>query len=356
VVSNSSSRVVLQRVDDPSRIYDCLTQAFDALKVQIPNRKRIIIKPNLCDLRGSQSGITTDIQVVDALIRLLNERFDPKKISIVESNSTFRLAKEAFSTLGYSSLPEKYENVTLLNLTTSKSVMLLLPHPKYIKSLRLPRVFLEYEYFITVPKLKAMFPTTISVALKNQFGCLPTRYKAKYHPYLDNIITNINLLIHPDLCVVDGLIGADVVPRKLGLLLLSIDPVAVDTVAAQIMGFSPRKIGHLRLCDQMGVGTMRDIETIFNSNKSGDTALVQEKFKYPPLFFRWLGVLGYHLIRTAHRLERTGESMIALTTVSGIPLRFSRFDILRNIGNAHAWKSFFQMYKKAHIPKSDDYR
>jgi len=340
------SRVAVLRVQDEAKLYDYVAKGFDLLDAKIPKRAKIIIKPNLNSLRGPQSGTTTDVRIVDALIRLLNEKFDPEKIAVVESNSWARFTNEAFSKLQYSILPQKHKNVELINLSTTKAVKVLLPKPTRFKFLRLPWIFFEYNYYITVPKLRTFFPTKISCALKNQFGCVPERYKAKYHPYLDKILANLNLLIRPDLCVVDGLVGNDGDPKHVGILMFSNDPVANDTIASQIMGLSPKKISHLALCNAIGIGRMEGIKVSIDSKDESDLSVVQKRFNQTSLLLTFTGSLGFWVIRTANRLESISRSMITLAQLlQVIPRRYSKREILRMIGSTSAWKLFLNRFK-----------
>jgi uncharacterized protein (DUF362 family) len=333
-VQTGNSNLAILKVHDDTKLYDYIKEALNLTGIQIPRKRRIIIKPNLCDIRGSDSGLTTDVRLVDALIRFLNDNYDPIKIAVVESNSWNRLATEAFSRLGLVSLSRQHENVELVNLSTSRSVTTRLPTPSHFKLLRLPSIFLEYDYFITMPKLKTMFPTTISCALKNQFGCLPERYKSKYHPYLDNIILNLNLLIRPDLCVVDGLVGSDAEPKKMDVLMLSNDPVANDTYAAQIMGFSPWKIHHIVTCNRMGVGRMTGINVSLNE----DLQTLQKQFKYLNPLAQSLGAFGFWINRRANQLQGIGNSLVNLTLFSSASLKYTRREILRMTVSPSKWK------------------
>lgn len=345
MVHSDVSKVAILKVYDDDKLYDYLIEAFKLAEVQIPKKRKIIIKPNLCDLKGPDSGITTDVRMVDVLIRFLNENCNPAKIAIVESNSWNRLAREAFSRLGYVSLSRLYENVELINLSASKSVKVLLLNPTHFKFLRIPRIFLEYDYFITMPKLKTMFPTTITCALKNQFGCLPERYKGKYHPYLDNIIANLNLILRPDLCVVDGLVGSDVEPREVGVIMLSNDPVANDTYAARIMGFSPQKIGHLVLSNRMGVGRMEGIKVSLKE----DFDTLQRQFRYFNTFFKSIGDFGFWVKRRANQLQEIGESITMLTVLSSATLRHPRHKVLRMAVSPSQWKFLWNRLKKSSV-------
>lgn len=332
------------RVNPQKQLYEYLKDATDILKLNMPQNARIIIKPNLNDLQGPQTGTTTDVETVDALIHFLNEQYSPDQVAIVESDSWCRLANEAFSKLGYKRLSEMYKNVKLINLSTAKKIKVSLPRPKGFKFLWIPKIFLEYDYYITVPTLRTLFPTRISCALKNQFGLIPTRYKARYHPYLDNILANLNLLIRPNLCLVDGLIGFDGTPRDVGILILSNDPVANDTIVAKIIGVPPRKIGHLTLSESMGVGNMSEIEIFLDGEKIFDIYDAIQRFSQPSSIFFVGNALGNLLIRSGNRLTSFGRSTIAKVVTSIGPLQtYSKSEILRMLANSHNWKTFLSM-------------
>jgi uncharacterized protein (DUF362 family) len=99
-----------------------------------------------------------------------------------------------------------------------------------------------------------MEPIKITCALKNIFGCNPYPKKFRYHSKLGPVIVALNKAIRFDLCVVDGNIVSGVQPRKLGLVMASKDPVAIDAVAAKIAGINSRTIRYLQLAKKEGLG------------------------------------------------------------------------------------------------------
>jgi len=342
-----SSKVVMVTVDHQKKLYEHLEAASKLLKPDIPENANIVIKPNLNSLEGPQTGLTTDVQTVDALIRLLNEKHSPERIAVVESDTWCRTAEEVFFRLGYEKLPKKYENVELINLTKAKKLKVCLPHPKHFKFLWIAKTFLECDYYITAPTLRTLFPTRISCALKNQFGTISSRYKAKYHPYLDNMLANLNLLIRPDLCLVDGLIGYDGNPIPTGLLVLSNDPVANDTVVAKMIGLSPRRIGHIVLSESLGVGSMGDVQVFLDGEEIVNLDGVIQRFSQTNELLYFASEFGYLLIRSGDRLRSLGQSIIARVVTSVGPLKkYSKREILRMLFDRQAWKSFLSMSKE----------
>jgi uncharacterized protein (DUF362 family) len=57
-----------------------------------------------------------------------------------------------------------------------------------------------------------------------------------------------------DLCLIDNNIAAGVSPRRMGLIMASQDPVAIDSAAAKIAWLNPNSIPYLALAESEGVG------------------------------------------------------------------------------------------------------
>jgi uncharacterized protein (DUF362 family) len=73
------------------------------------------------------------------------------------------------------------------------------------------------------------------------------------------VIVALNKAMKFDLCVIDGNIVSGIQPRKIGLVMASKDPVAIDVAAAKIAGINPKTIKYLKLADREGVGHMNFI-------------------------------------------------------------------------------------------------
>jgi uncharacterized protein (DUF362 family) len=97
-------------------VRNALVKAIDLLGgVELPPSCNIVIKPNLCTFMGPETGATTDVRVVDALIEILNDQ-NAENIFVVESRSYSGSAPAKFRRLGYTWLEEKFDNVKLVNL------------------------------------------------------------------------------------------------------------------------------------------------------------------------------------------------------------------------------------------------
>jgi len=219
--------------------------------------ERVAIKPNMCYYWDYSIGETTNPQFVACLIDVLREHISPDlEVRIVESDASSMKCDLAFKMLGYEKMA-KQKKVKLVNLSKDEKKEVKVETSNSSYRLSIPDTMENADLFINVPKIKYMIGTLISCALKNIFGCNPYPKKFEYHSTLDEVIVSLNKTMRPDLCVVDGIIVRGKSTRKLGLIMASTDPVAMDSAAARIAGLNPEKIRHIVLAEKEGVGRMQ---------------------------------------------------------------------------------------------------
>ena len=120
------------------------------------------------------------------------------------------------------------------------------------------------ENIIHLPTVKTHIFTTITGAMKNAFGGLLNERRhwthARIHEALVDLLS-IQKKIHPGLfAVMDGTFAGDgpgprcMTPHVKNILLASKDQVAIDAVAAGLMGFDPLSIDFIRLAHERGLG------------------------------------------------------------------------------------------------------
>lgn len=341
-MSSSSKTVAVRRCPSGEEILHVLSKLAEDTGLRVPDGAKIVVKPNLNDLIGPASGLTTDVRVVDALVRYLNSHANPDKIFIVESDAWCRLADEAYDQLGYRELESIGANVELVNLTKAPTVDVELPFPGYFKSMRLPKLFIETNFFISVAKLRTHH-TIISCILKNQFGCVPRRFKGRYHPYLNDILANLNLLLRPDWCLVDGLVGADVRPREVGLMLASSDPVAIDSMCARIMGFNPARIPHIKAAAKRSVGEIQGVHLVFDGDPDVDIgSVITPPFIGPNRVSLALSGLSLRITRMSDRLRNLASSLQSISGLASGLTAYPKAEVLRRLFH---WRNILNAYK-----------
>jgi len=126
--------------------------------------------------------------------------------------------------------------------------------------LNIPKILMEVDCIVTLPVIKAHCLTTITGALKNQWGLLP-RFRHRFHPIVNDAIPEINKFFNVTFAVADMTISMEGpgprcgIPKICDLVLASADRVALDAAAATIMGFNPKQIGHIVNAEKIGIGT-----------------------------------------------------------------------------------------------------
>jgi hypothetical protein len=143
----------------------------------------------------------------------------------------------------------------------------------YPKGIRLP-TFFPGKNIVHLPTAKCHIYTTITGSMKNAFGGLLTTRRHYTHSVIHETLVDLLAIqkeIHPGIFTVmdatfcgNGPGPRTMTPVEKGLILASSDSVAIDAVAAKIMGFEPMKIDFLRLAheDGLGVGKIEEVEVV----------------------------------------------------------------------------------------------
>ena len=220
------------------------------------NVKKVVIKPNLCYYWDCSTGQTTKPQFVAELIDLIRQQTSPDvDIAIVESDASAMRCKYSFRMLGYEKLAQE-KNVRLVNLTEDESSSVDVACSGKTYNFQVPKTIQDADLKINIAHIKyTVDEIKLTCALKNIFGCNPNPKKYKYHPDIHNVIVALNKAMKFDLCLLDNNIASGVQPRKLGLVMASQDPLAIDVAAAKIAWLNPSKIPYFAIAEKEGVGT-----------------------------------------------------------------------------------------------------
>ena len=217
--------------------------------------KKIVIKPNLCYYWDCSTGQTTEPRFVSELIDLIREQISADvDIAIVESDASAMRCKYAFRMLGFEKLALE-KNVRLVNLSEDENDSVDVTCNGNTYNFLVPRVIRDADLKINISKIKyTVDPIKLTCALKNIYGCNPYPKKYKYHLDLGNVIVALNKAMKFNLCLIDNNIASGIQPCKLGLIMASQDPVAIDVAAAKIAWLNPNKIRYFQVAEKEGVG------------------------------------------------------------------------------------------------------
>ena len=155
----------------------------------------------------------------------------------------------------------------------------------YPDGFSIPKRFIG-ENIIHLPTVKTHVFTTTTGAMKNAFGGLLNERRHWTHPVIHDTLVDLLAIqqkIHRGVfAVMDGTFAGDgpgprcMTPYVKNVLLASSDQVAIDAIAAKMMGFDPLEIRYIRLAHErgLGCGDPRDIEIV------GDEAAAAESWNF----------------------------------------------------------------------------
>ena len=240
----------------------------------------VIIKPNIVVAQSPETASVTDPRVCKVIANMVREM--GAKPIIGEASSIGVVTEEAIQKSGYGKLRE--EGYEVIDFTKEETVKAPIPKGKKLKEVIVPKIVLDADVLIDVPKMKTHDQTEVTLSLKNMKGILLDKGKRSlHHTYgIFEGVADLCTLVKPAISVVDGIIAmeglgpmaGDVV--EMGLIIAGKDPVAVDAVTAKVMGFEPSDHGCIAAAAEQGIG-IGDLDQIEVVGES--IAKVQRRFK-----------------------------------------------------------------------------
>jgi uncharacterized protein (DUF362 family) len=161
--------------------------------------------------------------------------------------------------------------------------------------------YLFGKNIVHLPTTKCHIYTTTTGAMKNAFGGLLYTRRHYTHSWIHQTLVDLLTIqkeIHPGLfAVMDGTTAGNgpgprtMTPEVKNVILASADQVAIDAVAAKMMGFDPLTIDYIRLAYErgLGVGEVGEIELV-----GDDISKENWHFEVGRSFHQFLGWLGWY--------------------------------------------------------------
>jgi len=195
-----------------------------------------LVKPNIC------GRFHPSLDLLSSIVEFLLH--NAKSVVIGETGTIVCKPNEQFEKLGVAPMLKRFgSRVQAVDLSGGEMVEVQVPHPHVLEKVVLPKMVLESNLIVNVPKVGTLPTTRMTCALKNLFGFLPQKRKYYlYHPFggMHKVIADVAQVVKPDLNIVDA--G--------GKVILGIDALAVDVVACRFVDLDPLTVGHLRLVSE----------------------------------------------------------------------------------------------------------
>lgn len=263
------SLVALVRCEsyDPPEVRKGLERAFALLggpERFVKKGEKILLKPNLLAAAPPEKCVTTHPAVFRAAAEILADV--GARLTYGDSpavGSTTRCAEKA-------GIVEEARRLGLAAADFARGETVSFEMATQNRRFVLARGVLDAEGIVSLPKFKTHGLEKVTGALKNQFGCIPGMRKAEFHMKLPDafdfarMLVDLTRFVRPRLYVLDAVWAMEGngprngKPRKLSVLALSDDCVALDATACRLIGLDPGSVPTIRLGEECGAGTSRE--------------------------------------------------------------------------------------------------
>ncbi|MFA6447839.1 MAG: DUF362 domain-containing protein [bacterium] len=249
---------------DPAKLTRSAVDAAGGMGKLVKRGDIVVVKPNIGWDRSPEQAANTNPAVVAALVAMALEA-GAKEVKVFDRscNSDRRTYKRS----GIAAAAEK-AGAKVSFVDESRYVSVTIPGARALKEWMLNRDALECNVFINVPILKDHGATRMTAGMKNLMGIAGGERGAWHVGELDQRIADVQLAIKPDLVVIDafriltahGPQGGSLDDvKELKTIAVSTDIVAADAYAAKLFGVDPKDIKHIRIAEEMGLGSMKPV-------------------------------------------------------------------------------------------------
>jgi uncharacterized protein (DUF362 family) len=284
----AKSKVAVLRVKPESILQDTERLAeLGGMRRALAQGKTTILKDNISWHYPFPAANTTPWQMEGTILALKHAGYSD--ITCVQNKTVVTNAFKGEDLNHYVPLFKKYGIPVLYNFKESdmkwvelrpKARMHVL-HKIFPDGIYVPDYFFG-KNIVHLPTVKCHIYTTTTGAMKNAFGGLLATKRHYTHSWIHRTLVDLLAIqkeIHTGLfAIMDGTTAGNgpgprtMFPVVKNLMLASEDQVAIDAVAAKLMGFDPMSLEFIKVAndDGLGVGDPRDIE-IVGDDVSGES-------------------------------------------------------------------------------------
>ena len=230
-----------------------ILDGLDLLNVDVRGAS-VLLKPNMVEFDPT-SVINTDPRLVAATAAAMHRR-GARQVVVGEGSGHRR---DIQYILGRSGLRELLTDAdtTFVDLNTAAIRRVVLDsHYTQLRELWLPEAVTSADIVVSMPKMKTHHWGGVTLSLKNCFGVVPGRVygwpkNVLHWAGLQNSILDVAAAVRPDLAIVDGITGMQGdgpikgEPVSAGVVVMGVDPVAVDATSAYLMGIDGERVEYL---------------------------------------------------------------------------------------------------------------
>ncbi len=303
---NGNNEVLVMRCEDydRERIEGIITSGMKRLGYR-PEGK-VFVKPNVVfayDPKVFGDSTYTEPRFVGASLLALSKQPGVKRVDMGEKTAVGFPTRLCFKQAGYyDQLREVRKKapcpVTMFAMEEERRDSVFLGG-KVHDNFRVARTMHRADTKVYLPKLKCHCVCNMTGAVKLNIGICSDDERSIRHDFmLNEKIVDLLQVGYPDFTIMDAIdvgVGNEAFPtkRKLGLILMSTNPLAMDLVAARLLGYNRDDVPYLRDAVKRGYTPSRLEEVIID----GDLKSIKDIDKqakrllpYDDEYYRWQDV------------------------------------------------------------------
>ena len=219
---------------------------------------RVLLKPNLLTGARPTKECVTRPEIVYCVAKLVQEAGG---LPFLGDGPAFGSAQGVAKANGYLPLIEELK-VPIVEFSGQRYKTV----GDEFDHLLLSKEVMNADVVINLPKVKSHVQITLTMGVKNLFGCVPGKMKAWWHmeagkdaDRFGQMLVETARTISPNLTILDGILGHEGngpsggEPRELGLLAASADVFALDRAIVAVLQVDPDRIPTVRMSRRLGL-------------------------------------------------------------------------------------------------------
>jgi uncharacterized protein (DUF362 family)/NAD-dependent dihydropyrimidine dehydrogenase PreA subunit len=235
-------------------------EPFGGIEKYISTGERVLLKPNMLSAKAPERAITTHPEVIRVMAEMIRDLGAEPFIGD-SPGGVLRGVKRVWENTGIQDMAAR-NDIELVSFEGSGSEEIDAGGYRFYVA----RPVLEADRVINLAKLKTHTLTLLTAAVKNMFGVVPGFRKSVQHKMFPKpgefaeMLVELYRIVKPDFSIVDAVLAMEGngpssgEPVELGLIMAGEDAVAVDAVAADIIGYRSGLVDSTRIAGERGVG------------------------------------------------------------------------------------------------------
>ncbi|WAL60513.1 DUF362 domain-containing protein [Thermocoleostomius sinensis] len=237
---------------------ETLLEPLGGMRAIVKAGDRVLLKPNL--LTGARPGkeCTTRWELVYVVAQMVR---DAGGNPFLGDSPAFGSAKGVAIANGYRPILDELK-LPIVDFQGKRYQTI----GAEFNHLLLSKEAMDADVVINLPKVKSHMQLTLTLGVKNLFGCVPGKMKAWWHmeagkdsDRFGKMLVETARTIAPNLTILDGIIGHEGNgpsggnPRFLGILGASTDVFALDRAIVEVLNVEPSRIPTIAAAQQLGL-------------------------------------------------------------------------------------------------------